>query len=279
MPGSKFFETTGRSPEMIHHTRFRITTLFLLVWFSFGPVASEAFPDTVWVLQGDLLPLGDQVKASGQKLVSQPHGFTRISTESSYDSTIAHVAVHGFESEGYEWVGPLLRISEVYKYTFFYRYDWEDCPKEAARTLATRIVELMNDSPGVEKLVLFGHSYGGLVVTYCGSLLHLNIPVEVHTIASPLSGYSRLFTECGVEQDRDGRVIFPPWEDNITHSQWRTRHRLDNAFKRFREDPQESNLKDSNVFRLPGTMDGHRLGHNWSVTWVIDEYLGIPHSR
>jgi hypothetical protein len=28
---------------------------------------------------------------------------------------------------------------------------------------------------------------------------------------------------------------------------------------------------------LPPTMNGHRLGHNWSVSWVVDSYLGKAH--
>ena len=45
---------------------------------------------------------------------------------------------------------------------------------------------------GVEKIVVFGHSYGGVVVTGLASKLHFNIPIEIHSIASPLRGYSSL---------------------------------------------------------------------------------------
>lgn len=222
------------------------------------------------------LPVGEQVKASGQKLISQPHGFTRITADTSIIRTVMHVAVHGFESEGYEWVVSLTNLAQVYDHTYFYRYDWETCPDSAAELLTSSIDSLIGLSAGVEKLVLFGHSYGGLVVTFCASLLHLNIPIEVHSIAAPLRGYSRLFKSCVLSTGSDGEVVFPPWEKSVSHFQWRTQHLLDNAFRRFKFDPQEVLLPASGVTRLPATIDGHRLGHNWSVTWVIDEYLGIP---
>lgn len=232
----------------------------------------------VSVLKVEDLPAGEQVKASGQKLIAQPYGFTRITTDTSLVQTVLHVAVHGFESEGYEWVASLVKLAQVYDYTYFYRYDWQTCPDSAAALLSASIDSIVGLSPGTEKVVLFGHSYGGLVVTFCAALLHLNIPVEVHSIAAPLRGYSRLFKSCSLSTGADGEVLFPPWEKGVSHFQWRTQHLLDNAFRRFKFDPQEVLLPNSKVTRLPATMDRHRLGHNWSITWVIDEYLGIPHN-
>ena len=255
----------------------RIWYVVTLSTFLLGQLPSKNFADTAYAVHVDNLPYGNQVKSSGEKLISQPGGFTRIQSDSDYNDTVLLISVHGYKSEGYEWVAPLVKLANSFQHTFFYRYDWNICPEAAAEQLAAAISGLVGRSPGIEKMVLFGHSYGGIVVTFSASRLHVNIPVEIHVIASPLAGYTRLFKNCEISRNPDGTVKYPSWADNITHLQWRTQHKLDNAFRRFREDPQEVILLKSRVFRLPDTMDGHRLGHNWSVTWVINEFLGNPH--
>ena len=40
-------------------------------------------------------------------------------------------------------------------------------------------------------------------------------------------------------------------------------------------DPQVVQIKDSKIIRLPETYKGNKLGHNWSISWVADEILGI----
>ncbi len=252
----------------------RLKFLLIQLVFSLSAQADTLFVSSIRVQD---LPAGEQVKASGQKLISQPYGFTRITADTSLIQTVLHVAVHGFESEGYEWVASVSKLAQVYNHTYFYRYDWQTCPDSAAVLLSASIDSLVGLSLGTEKVVLFGHSYGGLVVTFCAALLHLNIPIEVHSIAAPLRGYSRLFKSCSLSTGPDGEVLFLPWEKGVSHFQWRTQHLLDNAFRRFKFDPQEVLFPTSTVTRLPATMDGQRLGHNWSVNWVIDEYLGIPH--
>ena len=53
--------------------------------------------------------------------------------------------------------------------------------------------------------------------------------------------------------------------------QWRTIQKLDGAFKDLDYDPQEVEIKNSTVTRLPETYKGNKLGHNWSISWVADE--------
>ena len=53
--------------------------------------------------------------------------------------------------------------------------------------------------------------------------------------------------------------------------EWRTQHKLDNAYKDLKEDPQRIDLSGSLVTTLPNTYKGNRLGHNWSISWVADE--------
>lgn len=235
--------------------------------------------DSIAVLSVERLQGGEQVRSSGQTLMAQPLGFTRIQNQESTGTSAIQVAVHGYGSEGYEWVLPMAKLSGRSEHTFFYRYDWDKCPREAAEELASSLISLIRETPGTEKLVLFGHSHGGIVVTFCAGLLHLSIPVEVHAIAAPLAGHPGLAARCDLVFDRDSTLVYPVWDSSVVHIQWKTQHLLDNAFNRLSEDPQEVNLSNSRSHLLPPTMDGHRLGHNWSVTWVVDEYLAVPHRR
>ena len=46
---------------------------------------------------------------------------------------------------------------------------------------------------------------------------------------------------------------------------------LDGAFRDLSLDPQEVEIENSRVIRLPETYKGNKLGHNWSISWVADE--------
>ena len=67
-----------------------------------------------------------------------------------------------------------------------------------------------------------------------------------------------------------------PISERVTLHQWRTIHTLDGAFKSLDKDPQ--NLEEvinktpfkGSITRLPKLYKGHRLGHNWSISWVVD---------
>ncbi len=247
--------------------------LYILILFS-SEIFSQDFSPTIY---SNDLQLGEEVKASGKKLMSQENGFILISNESSFNEETLIVGVHGGKSEGYEWIYGLKALSNEYKNTYFYRYNWNVCPDSAAIDFSHELTTLIGLTEGVERIVVFGHSYGGVVVTVLASKLHFNIPIEIHSIASPLRGYSSLLKRCEIETKRDGYLDFKPWKKNITHFQWRTQHKLDGAFRKMKEDPQQVDLYDSNVTLLPESMNGRRLGHNWSITWVVDEFLRIPH--
>ena len=133
----------------------------------------------------------------------------------------------------------------------------------AAEDLQDLIAEEIKAYPDLKKIVLMGHSYGGVLVSSLVETWEHSLPVEIHAVAAPLAGFMLINTACDYK---------PPTNiaKNVTFNQWRTQQHLDGAFKDFKEDPQVINLKGSQVVRLVETYKGRRLGHNWSISWVAD---------
>ena len=102
--------------------------LYILILFS-SEIFSQDFSPIIY---SNDLQLGEEVKASGKKLMSQENGFILISNESIFNEETLIVGVHGGKSEGYEWIYGLKALSNEYKHTYFYRYNWNVCPDSAA---------------------------------------------------------------------------------------------------------------------------------------------------
>ena len=219
------------------------------------------------------LPAGEFVKESGKKLINQPFGFTKIIADSAQNDSTLLIAIHGYDSRGYEWVSSLNQLANNYTNTYFYRYDWEICPDSLSRNLADLLTTLIQGKSNFNRIVIFGHSYGGLVVTYLAGDMDVNIPIEIHTIASPLAGYPRIMDNCDLLYNDNDKLIYSSWDTNISHYQWRTHKQQDGAFRDLDFNPQDINFDNGEIILLPETMNGQRLGHNWSITWVIDNYL------
>jgi len=251
--------------------------LFLLISIAIG-FSQETDQDPASTIKATItlrdLPLGEEVKSSGEKLINQPFGFIRVSDGDTLKDDIIVIAVHGYASRGYEWIYPLHRLVATYGTVYFYRYDWKLCPDEAAKQLADRLNKLASALPGTGKLVIFSHSYGGVVATLAMPWLRTSRPLEVHTIAAPLAGYPGLTDRCELDSITLQKKYIVPG-GNIRHYQWRTQKEQDNAFRKLPVDPQVVVITNSKVIRLPATMNNHRLGHNWSVSWVVDEYLRL----
>ena len=216
----------------------------------------------------------NDVKKSGQILINNDFGFTRIlndSVDSPLDTLV--ITVHGYQSKGYEWIEAISKLVHQYKTLYFYRYDWDQCIDSTSVDLARNIDLLINSIPESDITLIFSHSYGGIILANSIQYLHANIEIEAHAIASPLAGYPSLTDTCGIS-DIQYKYHLDLWEPNIHFYQWRTQHHLDGAFKKLSVNPQEISSDKIMVFDLPETMDGHRLGHNWSVTWVVREYVG-----
>ena len=203
------------------------------------------------------------VKTLGERLIDLPYGLNDLEP-SADESQEIFIAVHGGSSEGYEWIHPIRKIDTKQKHMYFYRWPDNGCFQGSAEELVNEIYTLLNQDNSFKKVILMGHSYGGILVT--DVLKHWNVvtPLEVHVVASPLLGTAMLKSICGYEPIK----IIP---NNTLLFEWRTQHQLDSAFKDLSVDPQQINIKGSLVTVLPDTYKGNRLGHNWSISWVADE--------
>jgi hypothetical protein len=217
------------------------------------------------------IPTGENVKQSGKKLMKFDDGFIEIIAGESADLDTVYVAVHGYGSRGYEWVDALRTMAETGKKTLFYRYDWNLCPKVISDKLSADLAAWLKQNESSPYLIIFSHSYGGTVTTSFSGTYSLDVSAEIHSIAAPLGHHIRFSEKCGYENG----ILFDSTftlANGIKHIQWRTSHSADGAFRNLEIDPQIVQIKGSTVHELPATFrGGKRLGHNWSVTYVIEQ--------
>lgn len=229
--------------------------------------------DKAYTLSINEIPSGIEIKQSGKRLINKPFGLIQlINDQINNDSTLI-IAVHGYKSEGYEWVHFLNQFSKHYSNLYFYRYDWNNCPDEIGVELARTIDSLLNKHNDISNVEIFGHSFGGLVITYAAADIESGKEIRINTIASPLAGYPRIMDDCDLQYTDENELQYANWNSNISHHQWRTQKEQDGAFRDMSYDPQDILINNSTVTELPDSMDGHRLGHNWSVSWVTDYLL------
>jgi pimeloyl-ACP methyl ester carboxylesterase len=238
-----------------------------------GSAACERSPSTADSAAAGSLTLaqledGDGAKASGARLMALPLGLHRLDTTAPAPAR-AVIAVHGFASEGYEWVYPLEALGrDGSARVFLYRWDFRQCPEPQAAALGQAVEGLLAAEPELESLQLVAHSYGGVITALAASRYRGRVPLTADVIAAPLAGHPGMAGSC----DYAGAVA-PPADAPVTLRQWRTRQALDGAFRDLDPDPQIVTLPGE-VTVLPETYRGHRLGHNWSISWVVDHLLG-----
>ena len=231
--------------------------LFFLVFFSQSSLSSYPWLDS-------MDPENDYIK-SGQRLMSLEHGLSLLEVKNNREK-VAVIGVHGGRSEGYEWIYPLTKLDQKDRLTLFYRWDDRSCFLASALKLNQDILSLLEENSSIEKVILLGHSYGGILLTWFIENWKSNTPIEIHTIASPLAGLNSITSSCN---------YVPPKQKskNVKSVQWRTIKTLDNAFKNLSCDPQLINFKGHEVRNLPDKYKGKRLGHNWSLSYVADEII------
>jgi pimeloyl-ACP methyl ester carboxylesterase len=260
-----------------------ITVLVFLMGCGGGTPGNSGIPDTTHRSPDDVLSLdiqifgeGIEITTAGHQLMELPLGVIELKNGVQTNDSVLVMAVHGFDSRGYEWITGLKNLAAYYGSVFFFRYDWEQCPDRISEDLVTEIkrLEKLGD---YKKVVIFGHSYGGMVVTYAASGLG-KLKTDIHVIAAPLSGFPQLLDACDdLNYDEGDKLVYPQWNKSVRLIQHKTVHAQDGAFRDLASDPQDVDLPFFQTFDLPPTMDGHRLGHNWSVTWVVDKHVGKPH--
>mgnify|MGYP003320355025 FL=1 len=203
------------------------------------------------------------VKELGKRLIHLPFGLNSMEASNDEVDEI-FIAVHGGNSEGYEWIYPLKTIDSKNKHMYFNRWTDNGCYQDSAENLVKDISNILSQNPALKKVSLMGHSYGGILVTHILKIWQASTPIEVHVVASPLQGMPMLESMCGykpIEKIPKNSVLF----------EWRTQQQLDNVYKDFFEDPQKVDIEGSFVSTLPDTYKGNRLGHNWSISWVADQ--------
>ena len=211
----------------------------------------------------DFFSLEGDVFLLGEYLTDLTLGLHDIEKSSSDESTLL-IGIHGSNSEGYEWVYPLKTLNNDTNIVSFFRWDDGSCPDSSIDILINSIKTRLDQSPNLNKVILIGHSYGGLLVTTLSKKLDIDVALNIHSVAGPLKGMGMLSSLCNYQ---------PPSSlaTGISLYQWRTIQELDGAFKDLDYDPQVVDIINSNVTRLPKTYKGNKLGHNWSISWVADE--------
>jgi len=227
--------------------------LVVLVCLSGLRVAAEDYP---WLAE---LDAETGVKASGLRLMNLNPGLHPLEQDTAQATQIL-VGVHGFGSQGYEWVYPLQTLDDETTLTFFHRWNTFQCTDSPSVEMARSLGTVLANHPNIKSVTIIGHSYGGLMAI--GFIKHWiqEVSTHVHTVAAPLAGTGNGCTS-------KLPLLLPP---NVGVTQWRTIQALDNAFKDWPDDPQVVDIPGSTVTRLPETYRGRRLGHNWSISWVAE---------
>lgn len=207
--------------------------------------------------------IDDDVFESGKSLIALSYGLHDLE-QSTLDQQTLLIGVHGSNSRGYEWVYPLVTLNNEANLVSFFRWNDDACPVPSITSLYALIDAKFEENPNFEKVVLLGHSYGGLLVAAFTNKWDKEITLEAHSIAAPLKGMGAFNNVC------DYQVPLSISPGTIFY-EWRTIKELDGAFKDLDFDPQEVEIENSKVIRLPETYKGNKLGHNWSISWVADE--------
>ncbi len=204
------------------------------------------------------LKRSDDVKEMGLSLMKLPKQLN-VLNDANQGKIV--VMVHGYGSQGYEWIHALIQSASKPQTVAFYRWNDQLCQDEAAQELL-RTLRVLGQK--YQEIVVYAHSYGGIIATLAATQFQEG-KLELNIIASPLAGHPKLKNRCGFEG-------FKNIKETLGHRwvQWKTIKSLDHAFKDLDVDVQAVAIDGMDVVLLPETYKNQRLGHNWSVSYVVD---------
>jgi len=220
---------------------------------------------TLWASIFEDINSKKNVFESGLVLVGLDNGLHFLE-EQQPNQTELIIGIHGGGTLGYEWIYPLNTLNNEKNRVAFFRWNpiSVSCATEELELLNTLIKEDLKD---YEKITFIGHSLGGILLARLVADIEHNKPIEAHIVASPLKGIEPTNNFCNYK---------PPKKvsNNVDLYEWRTQKNLDGVFMALPYDPQEIEIENSAVTRLPAEYKGNKLGHNWSISWVADQISG-----
>ena len=202
--------------------------------------------------------------------------------------TKALVGIHGFYPVYWvqihnEWVQPFNFLIKEDMKTFFYKYDWNDCPSKVAQEFSVELQNLIEEYPDVDDWQIVGHSMGGSVVMFTNQSFLYNEKITFNTVATPVyyerekvpffvRAYESIFNKRCSENINS---LDNEFENGFTnkHVQWRNIKEFDSQFKKYDFDPYDNTIKDSIVFQFPDSLDGERVGHTSSLYFSVLEII------
>ena len=240
--------------------------LFLYLILAFTLVNSNYIKSDIQINDFSL----DDVLKSGRDLMSLEYGLHYLEDKSDSQNTL-FIGVHGSDSQGYEWIYPLITIDNSNNLTSFFRYNDNICPDRAYINMSNEIISVLDSNKNIQNVVLMGHSYGAMIVALFADKWINETPLTIHAVAGPLTGPISTSFKSSLFRNICEYSLTKKLKDNVNFYQWRTIKELDGAFKSLEYDPQIIDVKGSDVTRLPEVYKGRRLGHNWSLSWVAEE--------
>ena len=238
-----------------------IPSIFLL--FLLTNCSDQSFIEENVDLNLKFLASINDVFEAGEVLMSIPEGLNDLESQ-DINQEIMFIGVHGKSSRGYEWIYPLQKINAKNNLVSFFKWNDNICVTHSINLLNKLILDRLKHYENIKKVVLFGHSYGGLLAVSFMNQWEGQLPLEVHAIAAPLNIKRSSLKNCD--------FLIPKIVPNNSHLyEWRTIQSLDGVFKNMEFDPQNIQILGSRVKRLPEKYKEYKLGHNWSLSWVADQ--------
>ena len=209
----------------------------------------------------DELESENDVYDAGRKLTNLDLGMHLLEPHPNEKNEVV-IAIHGVATQGYEWVYPLSKLNNDTNIVTFYR--WAPVSLSCSDDEANEIIDVIKkEFSQYKNIKLVGHSAGGFLVLKIIDSIETNQNIEAHVVASPLKGTMPLNELCNYSPSIN-------LKDNVVLYEWRTQKTLDAVFKFMPYDPQIVEIEGSIVTRLPDKYKNNRLGHNWSISWVVD---------